>query len=348
MMPKLRAVAASLLLISAAGCGGGASAPPATADEPPPTDTPASTTTQEATAEIAPQTPAPTTLPKREGLADDAPLVVATRALEKCDLSGSVFDVEKRCEGYAAWKKAMPSMRMKGDDKSAIDVSLLRLVRDPDVRVRQAALFSLDRAGMQFKFDADLADVLLTAAEEERAPNAGRMLGKHAARIHLDLPGVFDRVAKLAVSHPLLELRVAVAGTVLFASRMLKVKEPKKVYDLVAGLLTDKAPAVRSKAVSAFWVGTPPALAQETCKLWKSTAEDAVAKVGDEALDLLIRKPCLPEHAWALALIERRIDAKKPHVKDRYLLDALLRSKKASAANKAHAERLKTKLKSLR
>lgn len=217
--------------------------------------------------------PRPDTEPAAEvGLADpgnDPRVVGWVREALGCAWTPQGFSI--RCPAYQQWLDELK-------DHQA-EPTLVALTADGDEKVRFLGASALVRRGSAYRGDKALSERLVAAAERERSPAVGALLGTLLARIDM-AGGLEARVRAIATGHALSDLRAALVGELLF-------KAGAGWFDLTLELAKGEPDeAVRLAALTAFWVGGQDRR-EEVCQLWLETIADEAPKVAAKGAYLL-------------------------------------------------------------
>ena len=173
----------------------------------------------------------------------DAAMVARLGAVMKCT------ELE-RCEAFAAWKAADVTT-------PAAARTLVTMLAHPDARVRDLAASTLSDVPL----DDALAERALAAIATERAEHLATRMGELGVSIAKAHPALAERVDALVHSHPLDDLRKALAWGVTFEA-CCGGEQLKMGPSCVAGLVRDGDAAVRGWASDAagacLYVGDKP------------------------------------------------------------------------------------------
>lgn len=157
------------------------------------------------------------------------------------------------------------------------DATLVSALEDPNEQVRWLAARTMTQRGKNFRTDKQLAERLLVVAEAEKSKAVAQELGGVIGNIKHAETGLGERIKTMAKNHEVQQMRTSLLARMLFANG-------ESLYDFVKDIaLNDKDLVVRKAAISAFWTGTPPNRAADTCKMWLGFMDDTAEDVAGEA-----------------------------------------------------------------
>ncbi len=253
----------------------------------------------------APVSSAPTTpeaKPDAKGLeaaSNDPTLVDLTKKALGCKWAAFGFD--SKCPEL---RTALESEAMK-DGKG--DATLVNLLEDANEQVRWLGARALSQRGRTFRTDKPLAMRIVTAAEAEKVKAVAQELGGVVGGIKHAETGLGDRIKTIATGHAIQQMRTSLLARMLFSNG-------ETLYDFVKDIATnDKDTTVRKAAMSAFWTGTPPTRAADTCKMWLGFMDDPADDVAGEAAYLTAFYPqnggCKAEWDAVMDKVEKQAKA---------------------------------------
>jgi hypothetical protein len=215
------------------------------------------------------------------------------------------------------------------------DATLVSFLEDPNERVRWLGARGLSQRGRAFRTDKALAERIVKVAEGEKSKVVAQELGGVVGGIKHAETGLGDRIKAMAKGHEVQQMRTSLLARMLFSNGAL-------LYDFVKDIAAnDKDTVVRKAAMSAFWTGTPPDKAADSCKMWLGFVDDPADDVSGEAAYLCAFYPqnsgCKAEWDPLLDKIETR--AKEGTVKSTQLASALFYLYKQPAASDAQKKR---------
>jgi hypothetical protein len=299
MTPTRSLATVAPLIALLAACGGGP-APVAPPSDPAPA-TPSATPSAAPTTSAAPSLEDPAVLPDRKGLAQDHPLFEGLRAAARCDLT-LPWDKRDECAGVKQLKKSLPGARAVGDASAAFDVSLIRVLSSSDASLRMAALVALGGlGGLDYRTDPPLASALLDRVDQERDVRTVGLWADVLGEIRATKASAFDRMKKIVVSHPLVELRIKLIKGWAFHD---EIAQP-----IAKELAKHEDPDLRRAGLTAMW--TRADKDASVCPAWIAAAKDKDPQVEFTALDLVFRH--CDQKAWgpALAHLEAAVKAQR-------------------------------------
>lgn len=229
--------------------------------------------------------------------------------------------------------KALTDSQELRDGKA--DATLVSFLEDPNERVRWLGARGLAQRGRAFRTEKALAERIVTVAEGEKSKVVAQELGGVVGGIKHAETGLGDRIKAMAKGHEVQQMRTSLLSRMLFSNGEL-------LYDFVKDIAAnDKDTIVRKAAMSAFWTGTPPNKAADSCKMWLGFVDDAADDVSGEAAYLCSFYPqnggCKAEWDPLLDKIEKR--AKEGTVKSTQLASALFYLHKQPGASEAQKKR---------
>lgn len=218
------------------------------------------------------------------------------------------------------------------------DGTLVNFLEDPNEQVRWLGARLLSQRGKAFRTDKLLAERIVKVAEGEKAKAVAQELGGVAGSIKHAETGLGERIKTMAKTHEVQQMRTSILARMLFSNG-------ESLYDFVKDIATnDKDMIVRRAAISAFWTGTPPPRAADTCKMWLGFMDDPVDEVAGEAAYLCAFYPqnggCKAEWDAVLDNIEKR--AKAGTIKSTQMASALSYLHKQAGASEAQKKRALT------
>ncbi|UQA58351.1 hypothetical protein [Polyangium aurulentum] len=218
---------------------------------------------------------------------------------------------------------------------SKADATFMNLLEDPSEQVRWLGARALSTRGTAYRADKALAERAVKAAEDEKSKTVGQELGGVVGNIKHAETGLGERIKAMAKTHPLQAVRMSLLSRMLFTNGEL-------LYDFVKDIAQNDAdPMVRKAALSAFWTGTPPNKAADTCAMWLSFIDDKVEDVAGEAAYLTAFYPqgggCKEQWDPLLDKIEKR--AKEGTIKSSQMASALLFLHRQPGASEAQKKR---------
>ncbi|MDI1437419.1 hypothetical protein [Polyangium sorediatum] len=215
------------------------------------------------------------------------------------------------------------------------DATFVSFLEDPNEQVRWLGSRALSQRGKAFRNDKALAERILVVAEGEANKTVAQELGGVVGGIKHADTGLGERIQGMAKNHPVQQMRTSLLARMLFSNG-------ETLYDFVKDIATnDKDVVVRKAAMSAFWTGTPPTRAAESCKMWLGFVDDAADDVSGEAAYLCSFYPqgggCKAEWDPLLDKIEKR--AKEGTIKSTQMASALFYLHRQPGASDAQKKR---------
>lgn len=204
------------------------------------------------------------------------------------------------CEAFSAWDRERALF-----DHGAMDRSLVRMLGRDAEGQRFLAAEKLLKFGEKAAEDPGLAELLVAAAERERAEPVAASLGRVVGQISFEKTGLAKRVLGLARSHPSAAFRAGVLERVGFAN----AADRPAILEVARDALKDANAEVRQSAVLSLWQSskTPGA-----CDLLAGAFGDADAQVSTDALRYAANAgACASKGDAVLDEVDRRVKAKK-------------------------------------
>jgi hypothetical protein len=263
-----------------------------------------------------------------EAASNDPVLVDLAKKTLGCKWAAYGFD--SKCPELKATLESDAMRDGKGDS------TLVNFLEDPSEQVRWLGARSLTQRGKTFRTDKLLAERIVIAAEAEKAKSVAQELGGVVGGIKHAETGLGERIKTMAKNHEIQQMRTSLLARMLFSNG-------ETLYDFVKDIATnDKDMIVRKAAISAFWTGTPPNRAADTCKMWLGFMDDPADDVAGEAAYLCAFYPqnggCKAEWDAVIDHVEKR--AKAGTVKSTQMASAMSYLNKqpgASDAQKKHS-----------
>lgn len=229
--------------------------------------------------------------------------------------------------------KALTESELVRDGKA--DATLVNFLEDPNEHVRWLGSRILSQRGKAFRTDKALAERIVVVAEGEKSKTVAQELGGVVGGIKHADTGLGDRIKKMAKEHAVQQMRTSLLARMLFSNG-------ETLYDFVKDIATnDKDTIVRKAAMSAFWTGTPPSRAADSCKMWLAFVDDPADDVSGEAAYLTAFYPqgggCKAEWDPLLDKIEKR--AKEGTVKSTQMSSALFYLHRHAGSSDAQKKR---------
>jgi hypothetical protein len=218
------------------------------------------------------------------------------------------------------------------------DATLVNFLDDPNEQVRWLGARALSQRGKAFRTDKQLAQRIVTVAEGEKAKAVAQELGGVVGGIKHAETGLGDRIKAMATGHSIQQMRTSLLARMLFSNG-------ESLYDFVKDIATnDKDTVVRKAAISAFWTGTPPTKAADTCKMWLGFMDDPADDVAGEAAYLCAFYPqnggCKGEWDAVMDRVEKR--AKAGTIKSTQMASAMTYMHRQAGASDAQKKRALT------
>ncbi|HRI70435.1 MAG TPA: hypothetical protein PK156_39660, partial [Polyangium sp.] len=215
------------------------------------------------------------------------------------------------------------------------DTTLVNFLEDPNEHVRWLGSRTLTQRGKRFRTDKPLAERIVAVAEAEKDKAVAQELGGVVGAIKHAETGLGERIKTMAKSHEVQQMRTSLLARMLFSNG-----EP--LYDFIKDIaMNDKDVIVRKAAISAFWTGTPPARAADTCKMWLGFMQDPSDDVAGEAAYLCSFYPqnggCKTEWDAVLDAVEKR--AKEGTIKSTQMAQSMAYLHKQPGASEAQKKR---------
>jgi len=229
--------------------------------------------------------------------------------------------------------KAFMESQLVRDGKA--DATFVNFLDDPDEHVRWLGSRGLSQRGKTYKTDKALAERIVTVAEGEAQKTVAQELGGVVGGIKHADTGLGERIKAMAKSHAIQQMRTSMLSRMLFTNG-------ETLYDFVKDIATnDKDAVVRKAAMSAFWTGTPPSKAADSCAMWLGFVDDSIDEVAGEASYLCAFYPqgggCKTEWDPLLDKIEKR--AKEGTIKSTQMASALFYLHRQAGASDAQKKR---------
>jgi hypothetical protein len=258
---------------------------------------------------------------------NDPTLVDLAKKTLGCKWAAYGFD--SKCPELKAVLESEAARDGKGDG------TLVSFLEDPSEQVRWLGARVLSQRGKAFRTDKLLAERIVKAAEGEKAKAVAQELGGVAGSIKHAETGLGERLKAMAKTHEVQQMRTSLLARMLFANG-------ESLYDFVKDIaINDKDMIVRKAAISAFWTGTPPNRAADTCKMWLGFMDDPIDDVAGEAAYLTAFYPqnggCKAEWDAVIDNIEKR--AKAGTVKSTQMASAMSYLHKQPGASEAQKKR---------
>ncbi|MRG93112.1 hypothetical protein [Polyangium spumosum] len=262
-----------------------------------------------------------------EAAGNDAAVVELAKKALGCNWGAYGFD--SRCPEM----KALTESELVRDGKA--DATLVNFLEDPNEHVRWLGSRILSQRGKAFRTDKALAERIVVVAEGEKSKTVAQELGGVVGGIKHADTGLGDRIKKMAKEHAVQQMRTSLLARMLFSNG-------ETLYDFVKDIATnDKDTIVRKAAMSAFWTGTPPNRAADSCKMWLAFVDDPADDVSGEAAYLTAFYPqgggCKAEWDPLLDKIEKR--AKEGTVKSTQMSSALFYLHRHAGSSDAQKKR---------
>jgi len=245
--------------------------------------------------------PEPTKAPAAglEAAGNDAAVVDLAKKALGC--KWGVYGFDSMCPEMKAFVESEAVRDGKGD------ATLVSFLEDPNEQVRWLGSRALSQRGRTYKTDKALSERIVKVAEGEKSKTVAQEMGGVVGGIKHAETGLGERIKVIAKSHEIPQMRTSLLARMLFTNGEL-------LYDFVKDIATnEKDPMVRRAAMSAFWTGTPPNKAADTCAMWLGFVDDAAEDVGGEAAYLVSFYPqnsgCKAEWDPLLEKIEKRAKA---------------------------------------
>lgn len=277
-----------------------------------------------------PSTATPEAKPDAKGIdaaTNDPTLVGLAKKALGCKWAAYGFDT--RCPELKATLESEAMRDGKGD------ATLVNFLDDPNEQVRWLGARALSQRGKAFRTDKQLAERIVTVAEGEKAKVVAQELGGVVGGIKHAETGLGERIKVMAKGHPVQQMRTGLLARMLFSNG-------ETLYDFVKDIATnDKDTMVRKAAISAFWTGTPPTRAADTCKMWLGFMDDPADDVAGEAAYLCSFYPqnggCKAEWDAVIDKVEKR--AKEGTIKSTQMASAMSYLYRQSGASDAQKKR---------
>ncbi|MDI3292071.1 hypothetical protein [Polyangium sp. 15x6] len=215
------------------------------------------------------------------------------------------------------------------------DATFVSFLEDPNEQVRWLGSRVLSQRGRVFRNDKALATRIVVVAEGETSKTVAQELGGVVGGIKHADTGLGERIQVMAKGHAVQQMRTSLLARMLFSNG-------ETLYEFVKDIATnDKDAVVRKAAMSAFWTGTPPSRAADSCKMWLGFVDDAADDVSGEAAYLTAFYPqgggCKAEWDPLLDKIEKR--AKDGTIKSTQMASALFYLHRQTGASDAQKKR---------
>ncbi len=215
------------------------------------------------------------------------------------------------------------------------DATLVNFLEDPSEHVRWLGARSLTQRGKTFRTDKLLAERIVKVAEAEKSKAVAQELGGVVGGIKHAETGLGERIKAMAKNHEIQQMRTSLLARMLFSNG-------ETLYDFVKDIaMNDKDMIVRKAAISAFWTGTPPNKAADTCKMWLGFMEDPAEDVAGEAAYLCAFYPqnggCKAEWDAVIINVEKR--AKAGTIKSTQMASAMSYLHKQAGASETQKKR---------
>jgi len=265
------------------------------------------------------------------------------RGLEAAGNDAAVVELAKKALGckWGAYgfdatcpeMKALSESELVRDGKA--DATLVSFLEDPNEQVRWLGSRTLSQRGKAFRSDKALAERIVVVAEGETSKTVAQELGGVVGGIKHADTGLGDRIKGMAKGHAVQQMRTSLLARMLFSNG-------ETLYEFMKDIAAnDKDSVVRKAAMSAFWTGTPPTRASESCKMWLGFVDDPADDVAGEAAYLCSFYPqgggCKEEWDPLLDKIEKR--AKEGTIKSTQMSSALFYLHRQAGASDAQKKR---------
>lgn len=262
-----------------------------------------------------------------DAASNDATLVDLAKKALGCKWGAYGFD--SKCPELKATIESDTIRDGKGD------ATLVSFLEDPNEQVRWLGARALTQRGKVFRTDKQLAERIVIAAEAEKTKAVAQELGGVVGGIKHAETGFGERIKTMAKNHEIQQLRTSLLARMLFSNG-------ESLYDFVKDIaMNDKDLVVRKAAISAFWTGTPPTRAADTCKMWLGFMDDPAEDVAGEAAYLCAFYPqnggCKAEWDAVIDNVEKR--AKAGTVKSTQMASAMSYLHNQSGASEAQKKR---------
>ncbi len=267
----------------------------------------------------------------------------SAKGIEAAGNDAAVVDLSKKalgCKwGAYGFDSMCPEMKalMESDlvREGKADATFVSYLEDTNEQVRWLGSRALSQRGKVFRNDKALAERILQVAEAEPSKTVAQELGGVVGGIKHADTGLGDRIKAMAKGHPLQQMRTSLLARMLFSNG-------ETLYAFVKDIATnDKDAVVRKAAMSAFWTGTPPTRAADSCAMWLGFVDDAAEDVAGEAAYLCSFYPqgggCKAEWDPLLDKIEKR--AKAGTIKSTQMASALFYLHRQPGASDAQKKR---------
>jgi hypothetical protein len=259
-----------------------------------------------APAPAAGEKPAAAAGPKGTGLEDPAndPKVVGLAKKALACKYGSSFD--DGCADYKAWQDERDAFK---DGKA--DGTLVALIEDSDVKVRDLGLRKFSVNGSPALKDKALSERLVTVAEKAKGWTEMHtyLLGNIVGHIKIGDSGLFPRLKALVSSADVdSSLRRAIVDGLLYSN-----DTSDDVWALTRDTLKDADKQVARNALRAFWTGASDKTLQARCDIYKELVEGPDEDFAASAGEYLTRPQagCKTHFDAVLTSLEARVKAKK-------------------------------------
>ena len=262
-----------------------------------------------------------------EAASNDPSLAELTKKALGC--KWAVYGFDAKCPELKALLESEAVREGKGD------TTLVNFLEDPDEHVRWLGSRTLTQRGKRFRTDKPLAERIVKVAEAEKDKAVAQELGGVVGAIKHAETGLGERIKTMAKSHEVQQMRTSLLARMLFSNG-------ESLYDFVKDIaMNNKDVIVRKAAISAFWTGTPPTRAADTCKMWLGFMQDPSDDVAGEAAYLCSFYPqnggCKDEWDPVLDNVEKR--AKSGTVKSTQMASAMAYLHKQPGASEAQKKR---------